>query len=416
MTNAHCNASLSNSVGLSVAVRRRVKVCFISPLGYGLYTQERGYPFGGAEVQFFLLAQALASDPEFQVTVLTTVDRKPGKECHGPLTIIKRKGRGRAAPFPPTVGAWMKTLCGYATAFREMWILLRELEVDIYLHAGSGIEVGAYALICRLLRRRFVFVVASSADLTSPNAKVKGPLRWLYPMGVRLSDAVICRSREQQVWLRKRYGRDGVLIRTGHPCPATSSKAQPQKEESGILWVGRIHPLKQPNMFLDLAERLPNERCVMIAMPDNAHDGLWESVRRRAGSLANVTVYERIPWNEVNAHFEQAKLFVNTSAYEGFPNTFVQAAMHGTPILSWTVDPDDVLARYRIGICASGSFERLLAAAARVCTEKDLRAELAHRAVTYARDHHDLHQISGELKALMRSLVFDHEAQRLREE
>jgi len=54
-----------------------MKVCFISPLGYGLYNRHSGYPFGGAEVQFYLLAHALASDPEFQVTVLTTVRENP---------------------------------------------------------------------------------------------------------------------------------------------------------------------------------------------------------------------------------------------------------------------------------------------------------------------------------------------------
>jgi len=53
-----------------------MKVCFISPMGYGLYDPRRGYPFGGAEVQFHLLA----ADPAFEVAVVTMVREIPGVE------------------------------------------------------------------------------------------------------------------------------------------------------------------------------------------------------------------------------------------------------------------------------------------------------------------------------------------------
>ena len=72
------------------------------------------------------------------------------------------------------------------------------IDADIYLHAGAGVEVGAYGLICRLLRRRFLFFIASSADLWEPYGKVEGPLKWLFPLGVRLAHEVVCRSAEQQ--------------------------------------------------------------------------------------------------------------------------------------------------------------------------------------------------------------------------
>src|SRR5207248_10816226 len=61
---------------------RPIKVCFISPLGYGLYQPDSGYAFGGAEVQFFLLSRQLAADRSFQLTVLTTVHDHAGTEQH----------------------------------------------------------------------------------------------------------------------------------------------------------------------------------------------------------------------------------------------------------------------------------------------------------------------------------------------
>lgn len=378
-----------------------IKVCFISPLGYGLYQPDSRYAFGGAEVQFFLLSKELSTDPAFHVSVLTTVGDRPGAEQQGRLTLIKRQGQGRlsirlGATRPNVVGV----LRGYGAAFWEMRDLFRRIDADVYLHAGAGVEVGAYALICRLLHRRFIYVVASSADLREPSGTVGGPLRWLYPIGLRLAHAVVCRSREQQDWLRTHYGRAGVLIRTGHP-----AVTQIPGKKSTILWVGRIHPLKQPEMFLNLAERLPNERCVMVAMRDGTYESLLQTIHKRAATLTNMTVHEDVPWREIDQFFAQAKLFVNTSTYEGFPNTFVQAAMHRIPILSWTVDPDGVLARCGIGTCAAGSFDRLVASAEQLCSSDALRAELGHRALAYAREHHDLARSVGELKVLVRTLA-----------
>ncbi|MDA2909447.1 glycosyltransferase family 4 protein [Nitrospiraceae bacterium AH_259_D15_M11_P09] len=383
-----------------------IRVCFISPLGYGLYRPESGHAFGGAEVQFFLLACALSSDQEFEVSVLTTVETQPGTERYGSLEVIKRQGLGRLAGHREgTCWNEVKALRGYLSAFLDMQALLRTIGADVYLHAGAGVEVGAYALICRLLRRRFIYVVASSVDLTHPNGKVKGPLRWLYSVGLRLADAVICRSSEQQAWLLDRYGLQGVLIRTGHPIPTPLVRARGCEDTSSILWVGRIHPLKQPEMFLDLAERVPKEHFVMIVMPDDVQEALWRRIQQRGVRLSNVTVYERIPWNEVSTHLGRAKLLVNTSTYEGFPNTFVQAALHGIPILSWAVDPDSVLSREGIGICARGSFDSLVASTRQMCASPDLQGQVGKRAQDYARRYHDLNHSAEELKTLVRRLA-----------
>ncbi len=393
------------SRGLGVT-GRPIKVCFISPLGHGLYRPDSGSVFGGAEVQFFLLSRELATDPAFQVSVLTTVAEDPGSEQCGRLTLVKRQGRGRLSVTPSPRGpGTFRVWGGYAAACWDMWKVLRAIDADCYLHAGAGVEVGAYALICRLARRRFIYVVASSVDLTGPGGKVNGPLRWLYPFGLRLSDAVVCRSNEQQASLRTRYGREGVLIRTGHQLPTPDPDQRKGEDQSAILWVGRMHPLKQPGMFLDLAERFPNERFVMIAMPDGTHEDLRVHVQGRAARLANVTMYERIPWESIDAHFQRAKLVLNTSTHEGFPNTFVQAAMHGVPILSWTVDPDGVLSREGIGMCAEGSFERLAALVLQGCASPRGLAEMGRRAVAYARREHDLHRSTEKLKHVIRALT-----------
>lgn len=388
----------ARATGVQGARESLLRVCFISPLGYGLYRPESGVPFGGAEVQFFLLAREMAKDDRRQVSVLTTVAQAPGSEEQGPVTVVWRQGLRR---LESSLGPFRRGR-GYVEAFRDMYRQLRAIDADIYLHSGSGVEVGAYALICRLLRKRFVYVVASSADLDAPYGKVQGPLRWLYPLGLRLADAIVCRTDEQRTRLREKYGRSAALIRTGHPVPATGSDPS---GTGSILWVGRAHPLKQPDLFLDLAERLPRERFVMVVMQDQAHSGLGEALRRRAATMPQVTLQAGVAWGEIDRFFSQAKLFVNTSTYEGFPNTFIQAAMHRVPILSWLVNPDSVLTAHRIGACAEGSFERLVEETGRFAGSDELRRETGDRARRYAETHHDVAQAAEAFDDLLRQLA-----------
>ncbi len=49
-----------------------------------------------------------------------------------------------------------------------------------------------------------------------------------------------------------------------------------------------------------------------------------------------------ISQQEVNAELANAHVLVNTSLYEGFPNTFIQAWMRRTVVVSLNVNPDGI--------------------------------------------------------------------------
>jgi len=393
---------VGDSAAVSIKERcRPLKVCFISPLGYGLYNPQSGLPFGGAEVQFFLLATALANDSSYDVSVLTTVDHQPGIEFQGRMRVYKRLGRRRMdQKSRQGILDRFRQLTDYLLALREMRRQFININADIYLHAGAGVEVGAYGLICRLLKRRFLFFIASSADLWEPYGKVEGPLKWLFPLGIRLAHEVVCRSVEQQNRLRDQYGRTGVLIRTGHPRPPTRDASR-----SHVLWVGRGNPLKQPEIFLELAARMPQHRFLMVVAHEDAHRDLLQRVRARAAMLSNLDLYEDVPWSEIDTCFARARIFVNTSTYEGFPNTFVQAALSATPVVSLLVDPDGVLENQQIGVCAGGDFERLVELTKGLLADVQATTSLGRRACSYATANHSLDKVTGDLKRLIHTMI-----------
>jgi hypothetical protein len=79
--------------------------------------------------------------------------------------------------------------------------------------------------------------------------------------------------------------------------------------------------------------------------------------------------------------------------------------MHAVPILSLNVDPDGVLTRHGIGICAAGSFDRLAGETESLCSSPERLAELGRRALDHARTHHDLNRAAEALKGLIGDLT-----------
>ena len=94
------------------------------------------------------------------------------------------------------------------------------------------------------------------------------------------------------------------------------------------------------------------------AMSDKRYVPLIEEARR----LANFSYDGPASLDDVNRLLDSAHVFVNTSVAlgEGFPNTFIQAWLRGTPVLSLEVDPDSLLADGNLGLCSENSSDQMV--------------------------------------------------------
>jgi glycosyltransferase involved in cell wall biosynthesis len=163
--------------------------------------------------------------------------------------------------------------------------------------------------------------------------------------------------------------------------------SRPEKKCIDLLWVARCHPVKRPHLFLDLAERLPEARCRMICSLQD--EPLWQSVSARARRLPNVDFLEAVPYRDIQGHFNESHIFVNTSEVEGFPNTFIHSGLGYVAILSLVVDPDGMLQEFRAGFCARGEFEPLAGEAADLLGDPSKLAAAQHECARFVREWHD---------------------------
>jgi glycosyltransferase involved in cell wall biosynthesis len=124
----------------------------------------------------------------------------------------------------------------------------------------------------------------------------------------------------------------------------------------------------------------------------------------RAKKVKNLQFLKRVHFDEMEDNFQRAKLFVCTSKGEGFPNTYVEACKHSTPILSLSVNPDNFLNRFNCGICAGDDWNKFSSQLG-VLLDPKKRDEYGKNARRYAEQNHDITKIVEKYKEVFAQLV-----------
>lgn len=119
-----------------------------------------------------------------------------------------------------------------------------------------------------------------------------------------------------------------------------------KSEKPTVCFMGRWEGRKRVELFFDLAQQNPNIDFVAVGgNRDKARDAL---LRRQCCAITNLRlpgVLDQFSDPEWSRTLGCSWVLVNTSLREGLPTTFVEAAAHGTAILSHT-DPDGFATRF----------------------------------------------------------------------
>ena len=84
----------------------------------------------------------------------------------------------------------------------------------------------------------------------------------------------------------------------------------------------------------------------MIGRSDD--DALLDRLVKRIEGNENIEYLEELDMDDANSILERSSVLVNTSMFEGFSNTFIQAWLRRTPVLSLNSDPDELSVAYAV--------------------------------------------------------------------
>ena len=287
---------------------------------------------------------------------------------------------------------------GYAMDARHLYRLLRKLKPDVIYQRIGCAYTGIAAYYARRAGARLVWHASNDADMArSIRVRSRNPLRerfesYLLSYGIRHADRIVVQTERQAQLLQDHYGRrPDAVIANFHPDPVeTSNICDPPR----IVWVANFKRSKQPDIFLRLAASLrdlPGVRFIMIGAPAaGSGDYAWnQSLMRQIAEAPNVDYLGKLTQEDVNAELARAYIFVNTSLYEGFPNTFIQAWLRAVPVVSLAVNPDDIFDRQTVGRFA-GNEGDLAQIVRQLIVDRPLRDQLARGAAAHAREFHSM--------------------------
>jgi glycosyltransferase involved in cell wall biosynthesis len=215
------------------------------------------------------------------------------------------------------------------------WSALRRANADIYYQRCSSMLTGVVAAFCRRHARKSVYAGAFDTDFVPGRQPIRYRRdRWLFEYGLRNVDTVVVQNPFQQEACLANYGRKSVLIPSAYAPPQGAAA----DEDGSVLWVATIRDYKQPELLLEIARRLPQLRFVMAGGPGSQTPAAlryFEDIELEARGLRNVEFAGFVPFAGIDAYFNRARVFVNTSRHEGFPNTFLQAWSRGIPSVAF---------------------------------------------------------------------------------
>ena len=359
-------------------------ICILEPTHWGKFQ-------GGAEIQSHFLANYIADETNHTVVYLA-------RWIPEVVSTYRYKILPYKAPRLLQHLRWGQS-CDSISIYQQ----LRRINPDVILQMQAGAYVGAGAFYAKRNNKPFVWYIASDRDLeANPPVGVESPFKYvdrrLFKYGIENADYIIAQTKFQERMLLANLKRQAVaVIHNFHPVPDMIEKpATPLI----VSWIANLKPLKQPQLFARLAEAFKHRTDVSFVMAGRADNS--------AESREAIEVLKRLPngkylgelqLDEVNTLLEQSHVLINTSEYEGFPNTFVQAWLRGVPTLSINVDPDNLMRTHSIGRM-SGRLEKLIDDLQEFTMNNELRISSGNRAREFSSQNFSLRNAAKVVELL----------------
>jgi len=346
---------------------------------------ERGV-IGGENVQHVLLARAWR-DLGIDVSMIVFEQGLPRDLEVDGIRVIQA--------FRPDVG--VPGLRFFHPRISRTLLAMQRADADVYYQSPASPFTGVATWFARQRRKLSVVRIASDAGCVPGQQLMRLRRdRKLYDYGLRNASLIVAQTHHQQSLLRQHYGLASEVVNMAvEPAPRAPSAPQ----DIDVLWVANFRPVKRPELVLELARRLPHRNFAMIGGPLIGQEDSYTAARKAAADVPNLKLLGPLPYAEAGAMFERARLHLNTSEFEGFPNTFLQAWVRSVPVVTF-FDPDGLVRKKQLG-CVASSVEEMAAALDALLSDELRRKDMGARARAFASAEFLPWQVAGRCVELM---------------
>lgn len=140
------------------------------------------------------------------------------------------------------------------------------------------------------------------------------------------------------------YGqKDAILLPNIENLP----DGVPEKsKEPCVCFVGRLDKRKRPEILFSLAGRFPDVKFIIAgAAEDKNRQAQLEKIAGRYNNIEMLGYVDKFSSQQLQEVYSKSWILLNTSAREGLPITFIEAASYSCAILS-KVNPDEFASEF----------------------------------------------------------------------
>ena len=358
----------------------RKKIAVVFPKDSESLFSNKKSTFGGATVQLYNYALEMAKYHDVYCLVGET--EISNNERFGSLNIV--------FTFSKNDGYFLKVV--------KFHKALRSIRPDVVIQRGLTRISTLLALYSIIYSISYIFMFAHDREARGRFQR-SNRFNHFYPFLLLWARYLVVQNDFQQSSIPGIFKKKTFKIPSGYEIEQDFSF-----DKKGVLWVSRLEPWKRPELCIELAMKNPDISFTMIAPIDPKDSEYGESIHKMAKNIRNIRLIDFVCFSEIDTFFRSARVFLNTSDEEGFPNTFIQACKNRTPIISLNVNPDGFISRFSTGVYCDGDFDKMNNSLVDLCNNNSLFAKYSDMAYDYVLRHHSIKTNAARLSNLILSV------------
>jgi len=268
---------------------------------------------------------------------------------------------------------------------------IKAYQPDYIYHAGAGFTSWVLATIAKRNNIKFIYRVANDAD-TDERIKQRLPnvTRFFYEQSLKITDVILCQNQYQFKNLKRKFPDKSIAVfHNPYDFGEHLPLIKPLNERKYVAWLGIFQYQKNLSALSEIVKALPSLEFRIAGKPQKNLDNETSNALKNLRKCPNVEFVGFLKRSEVNTFLSSAYLLLNTSHYEGFSNTFLEALAAGTPIVcTQKVDPDEIVTTNNLGF-ACENYEQIPAAIQKLLKEEKYLAacKRCRKYILKAHDH-----------------------------
>ena len=164
-----------------------------------------------------------------------------------------------------------------------------------------------------------------------------------------------------------------------------SEKVEFNWKKPYICWVANLKQRKRPELCVEVAKKLESKYDLLVVGDIQDKSYLWftnpKNIPKNLVYLGPKTILE------VNGIIASSICLIHTCYPEGFPGNFIQAWLQGKPVVSYEIDPGDLIESEKLGFISGSNLEQFITDIKKLAENPILNQEIGKRAKSYAEKH-----------------------------